>query len=95
MKISTISFSFPDGTHWEIPVDFIVQKICAYSEYLFYEHELGFIAGDGVHSNSDLVAWATKNLEWEDVRNYAKLVYVDPESVDYDISWKECEKNIR
>lgn len=91
---------FPDDTVWAIDLDFIARDRasyyarvdCKYNRTLVYDnvyqHELS------VQDDSDLLDWASNNLNWSDVRDHAHLLYVDPAEIDYEKEWSNAEMSI-
>ncbi len=82
-----------DGSEWRVPVQAIVDnrdENYAHDE----EDSIGFIR-DGSLDSGNIDDWATNNMNWSDVQEYAERVESKPLSPpDYEDGWVNGDKRI-
>lgn len=92
-KVKTVRVTFSNGEVWDIPAAVIADARAVYYEdrdpNTTYTDEFCFTMGD----NSELLDWASNNMNWEDVKEEARLVS-NPESIDYESEWINAHREI-
>ena len=81
-----------DGSEWDVPVQIIVDSR---DENYASEKEdtIGFIR-EGSLSKGEVQDWASNNMNWSDVEDYAVKADTEPKEVDYQEGWCNGESKI-
>ena len=93
MNTPMIIVRFSDRTIWEFPASVIAEARAKYYEVKepgCYQDEFDYTLGD----NYELLDWASNNMDWKDVVNYARLIDID-ESSDYNEWWVNADREVK
>ena len=88
-----LKVTMPDGSTWHVPADLIADNRAQYyaakedGEKTYHE-EYQFTLED----NEELIDWATNNMNWSEVKEFAFLV-ARPK-VDYQEGWMNGEHEV-
>lgn len=85
---SKLIVTMPNGEKWEIPTNIIVRNRAKTRKEDIAESKSYFDSYP-----DELIDWATNNMNWKDVENYATRVG-NPDDVDYDEGWINGEKEL-
>jgi len=87
--VKVLRVTMPDGSQWDVPVEIIARNRA--------EHYVDRFNGDidlamkdtreffDSH-NYEVSDWGANNMDWKDVKPYAKMV-TSPDEVDYEEGW--------
>ena len=90
--------TFPDRTSWDIPLDTVAR--CRAKYFAERDSERGYGDYTEVYeaemeaSNSELVEWASNNMDWSDVEAVAVRVDVPVEQPKYAAWWTNAHKEV-
>lgn len=83
-----------DGVQWDVPARVIAENRAKYyadkDPDTTYADEFEFTMTD----KYELQDWAANNMDWDDVKDYAKKVDIEPIEVDYQEGWINGKKEI-
>ena len=92
-----LRITMPDGSKWDVPV-----AVIAHNRALAYADEFGGNVADSLQKDTiplfesvpcEINDWAANNMNWDDVKEYAKQV--KPASdVDYSDGWANGDKEV-
>jgi hypothetical protein len=92
-----LRITMPDQSKWDVPVLLIAQDRAKY-----YAKEFGGDVEKSLEQDSlplfnedeyEIEDWAANNMNWEDVKDQAKIVQEEAE-VDYEEGWINGDKEI-
>lgn len=89
-----LRITMPDDSKWDVPAKIIAENRAKYFAKVdpdtTYAEEFEFTMTD----EYELIDWASGNMDWEDVRNYAQKVEIEPVEVDYQEGWINGKKEV-
>jgi hypothetical protein len=87
--------TMPDGSKWDVPAEKIAENralyFCGDKNNRNYEVEFNASMGDDFHS--EIEDWASNNMNWRDVAQFAAKVGT-PIEVDFQYGWINGDKEI-
>lgn len=76
-----VIFEFSDGSVWSvILLDILKLKLMKEPQMKIDQHKI-------LSEPNNLILWAQKNIDWDDIRSFAKLKEMKNSSVNYNIEW--------
>lgn len=92
MSETFIRVYMPDGTVWDIAASFI-----AHNKADYYQSRGGSWTAEYQEAMKDqqaLLEWASNNIRWDDIREYAEKVDVGGSHPNYEVGWLVGEKEV-
>ncbi|NBO22146.1 hypothetical protein EBU94_02235 [bacterium] len=83
-----LSLVFSDGSEWSIPLMDLANIAMKYDEWK--DRDLFEL----LENPEDLCLWAEKKLNWDDVKQYKKLISIEDHDEIYSEEWKKVKKTI-
>ena len=102
MKYLRVRFS--NGEEYDIPAEFIARERAEY--YVTRDIDRGDTKEEdckkeiqaeiefALKDDSEIVDWAFNNMDWEDVKEVAQKVEVEPEKINYEREWCNIDHDI-
>jgi len=102
MMARYLRVTMPNGLKFDVPAELIARNRAAY----YAKADTGIVSGPEydkefaaeyeytLNDDFELIDWAANNMNWDEVEHNARLVWPDPQVVDYQEGWVNGEKEI-
>ena len=98
MENKVLRITMPDSSKWDVPVIIIANDRANYYKDEFNNDLNESLEKDTLplfrESDYEIVDWAANNMDWDDVKEFAKQVPDSPKPVDFQEGWLNGEKEV-